>query len=54
MSIMLYKQTNKNTQGFTLIEVLIAIFILVIGIFGVMALIPVGIRQTDTIAKKPS
>ena len=49
---MLYKQTNKNTQGFTLIEVLIAIFILAIGIFGVMALIPVGIRQTDTIAKK--
>ena len=49
---MLYKQTNKKTQGFTLIEVLIAIFILAIGIFGVMALIPVGIRQTDTIAKK--
>lgn len=52
MSITLYKQTTKKIQGFTLIEVLIAIFILAIGIFGVMALIPVGIHQTDTIAKK--
>jgi len=37
--------------GFTLIEVLIAIFVLVIGLFGVMALIPVGIHQTDQIIK---
>lgn len=50
--LMLYKQTDKKIQGFTLIEVLIATFILAIGIFGVMALIPVGIHQTDTIAKK--
>lgn len=49
---MLYKPTTKKIQGFTLIEVLIAIFILAIGIFGVMALIPVGIQQTNTIAKK--
>lgn len=49
---MLYKQTDKKIQGFTLIEVLIATFILAIGIFGVMALIPVGIHQTETIAKK--
>lgn len=42
--------TNKK-RGFTLIEVLIAIFVLAIGLFGVMALIPVGIRQTDQIVK---
>ena len=52
MPLMQCKPTTKKIQGFTLIEVLIAIFILAIGIFGVMALIPVGIRQTDTIAKK--
>lgn len=38
-------------EGFTLIEVLIAIFVLAIGIFGVMALFPVGIHQTGRIAK---
>lgn len=37
--------------GFTLIEVLIAIFVLAIGVFGVMALFPVGIYQTGKIAK---
>ena len=43
---------NKiNQSGFTLIEVLIAIFVLVIGIFGAMALFPLGIRQTDKITK---
>ncbi|MFO0795067.1 MAG: prepilin-type N-terminal cleavage/methylation domain-containing protein [Candidatus Brocadiaceae bacterium] len=41
---------KKIKQGFTLIEVLIAIFVLVIGIFGVMALFPVGIHQTAKIA----
>lgn len=41
---------KKIKQGFTLIEVLIAIFVLVIGIFGVMALFPVGIHQTGKIA----
>lgn len=43
--------TKHTTQGFTLIEVLISIFVLVIGIFGVMALFPVGIYQTGKIAK---
>jgi len=38
-------------RGFTLIEVLISIFILSIGIFGVMALFPVGIHQTGKIAR---
>ncbi len=44
---------NIRTQrsGFTLIEVLIAIFILSVGIFGTMALFPVGIHQTGKIAK---
>ena len=41
---------KKIKQGFTLIEVLIAIFVLAIGIFGVMALFPVGIHQTGKIA----
>ena len=41
---------KKIKQGFTLIEVLIAIFLLVIGVFGVMALFPVGIHQTAKIA----
>ncbi len=41
---------KKIKQGFTLIEVLIAIFVLMIGIFGVMALFPVGIHQTAKIA----
>src|SRR3989304_5180708 len=47
-------ENNFNThkeQGFTLIEVLISIFVLSIGIFGVMALFPVGIHQTGKIAK---
>lgn len=44
-------QINSNKSGFTLIEVLIAIFVLVIGIFGAMALFPLGIHQTDKIAK---
>ena len=48
---MLYTPNSRNNQGFTLIEVLISIFILVIGIFGAMALFPVGIRQTDKVAK---
>src|SRR3990167_399443 len=38
-------------RGFTLIEVLISIFVLSIGIFGVMALFPVGIHQTGRIAR---
>ena len=38
-------------RGFTLIEVLISIFVLSIGIFGVMALFPVGIHQTGKIAR---
>ncbi|MDO8745677.1 MAG: prepilin-type N-terminal cleavage/methylation domain-containing protein [Candidatus Brocadiaceae bacterium] len=38
-------------RGFTLIEVLISIFVLSIGIFGVMALFPVGIHQIGKIAK---
>src|SRR3989339_338962 len=38
-------------RGFTLIEVLISIFVLSIGIFGVMALLPVGIHQTGKIAR---
>lgn len=48
---MYYKYNKSNQLGFTLIEVLIAIFILSIGIFGVMALFPVGIHQTDKISK---
>jgi len=40
-----------SIAGFTLIEVLISIFVLSIGIFGVMALFPVGIHQTGKIAK---
>ncbi|MBU6392575.1 MAG: prepilin-type N-terminal cleavage/methylation domain-containing protein [Planctomycetes bacterium] len=44
--------SNKKIEvGFTLIEVLISIFVLAIGIFGAMALFPVGIRQTDKIVK---
>ena len=43
--------SHNNERGFTLIEVLIAIFVLAIGLFGVMALIPVGIHQTDQIVK---
>lgn len=42
---------KHHKTGFTLIEVLIAIFVLAIGIFGVMALFPVGIYQTGKIAK---
>src|SRR3990167_7253827 len=38
-------------RGFTLIEVLISIFVLSICIFGVMTLFPVGIHQTGKIAK---
>lgn len=41
----------SNTGGFTLIEVLISIFVLSIGIFGVMALFPVGIHQTGKIVR---
>ncbi|MBI2469819.1 MAG: prepilin-type N-terminal cleavage/methylation domain-containing protein [Planctomycetes bacterium] len=37
--------------GFTLIEVLVSIFVLAIGVFGVMALFPVGIHQTGKIAR---
>lgn len=48
---MYYKYNKSNQLGFTLIEVLIAIFILSIGIFGIMALFPVGIHQTDKIFK---
>jgi prepilin-type N-terminal cleavage/methylation domain-containing protein len=48
----MYHNYNKNNQlGFSLIEILIAIFILAIGTFGVMALFPVGIHQTDKIFK---
>ena len=51
----LFFQENKfnihKERGFTLIEVLISIFVLSIGIFGVMALFPVGIHQTGKIAK---
>lgn len=54
-SQMLFFQEKKfnmhNKRGFTLIEVLIAIFVLSIGVFGVMALFPVGIHQTAKIAK---
>ncbi len=42
---------EKNDCGFTLVEVLAAIFIISIGVFGVMALFPVGIHQTDKIVK---
>lgn len=42
---------KKNKQGFTLVEVLVAIFVLAIGIFGVMALFPVGVRTTGKIAR---
>ena len=48
----LEKKFNIHKErGFTLIEVLISIFVLSIGIFGVMALFPVGIHQTGKIAK---
>ncbi|GAB63055.1 MAG: prepilin-type N-terminal cleavage/methylation domain-containing protein [Candidatus Jettenia sp.] len=45
------KNKEQKEQGFTLIEILVAIFVLVIGIFGVMALFPVGIHKTSKIAK---
>ena len=51
MQLSVIPQINSNKSGFTLIEVLIAIFVLVIGIFGAMALFPLGIHQTDKIAK---
>ena len=51
MQLSVIPQINSNKSGFTLIEVLIAIFVLVIGIFGAMALFPLGIQQTDKIAK---
>ena len=44
-------QLNNMERGFTLIEVLISIFVLSIGIFGVMAFFPAGIHQTGKIAK---
>ncbi len=47
----LSKNKERKEQGFTLIEILVAIFVLVIGIFGVMALFPVGIHKTSKIAK---
>ncbi|MGQ3684059.1 MAG: type IV pilus modification PilV family protein [Candidatus Loosdrechtia sp.] len=43
--------SKENKEGFTLIEVLVAIFVLAIGIFGVMALFPVGVRTTGKIAR---
>jgi|SRR3989339_800713 len=51
MQLSVMSQINSNKSGFTLIEVLVAIFVLVIGIFGAMALFPLGIQQTDKIAK---
>ena len=45
------KFNTHQERGFTLIEVLISIFVLSIGIFGVMALFPVGIHQTGKIAR---
>jgi len=44
-------ELQPKKQGFTLIEVLISVFVLSIGIFGVMALFPVGIHQTGKIAR---
>lgn len=41
----------SNKGGFTLIEILVSLFILAIGIFGVMALFPVGIHQTGKIVR---
>jgi prepilin-type N-terminal cleavage/methylation domain-containing protein len=51
MQLSVIPQINSNKSGFTLIEVLVAIFVLVIGIFGAMVLFPLGIHQTDKIAK---
>ncbi len=48
----IYKLTMEHRKtGFTLVEILIAILVLAIGIFGVMALFPVGIYQTYRIEK---
>jgi len=38
--------TNSNKTGFTLIEILIALFVMAVGIIGVMSAFPVGIEAT--------
>lgn len=44
--------TRTHTQGFTLIEVLVSMFILVIGIIGVMQMLPSSILQARMAAER--
>ncbi len=43
----MYRKTRKANDGVTMLEVLIAIFVLLIGITGVYALFPVGVRLSQ-------